>query len=124
MEKRCEGAFLFKSFNKNMLCKDFFLQRYDQVLLQGVDQTMPFWTRALDMADKIVNGEQRPEYAVDVESSLFLPDSTSGWLMARVCMKDASFSFLCLCVQFVFVNFSRHAWLSGVASLQGDQSVP
>jgi hypothetical protein len=46
----------------------------------GKDQTTDsYWKRVLDLADMFAKGEQCPGNAVDVEASLFPPESSNAW---------------------------------------------
>ena len=64
------------------LCGDFvnMCQSRDKKLLKKLDQTNDsFWSRALDQAALCTEPKYRPSYAVDVEASLFTPDSKNPW---------------------------------------------
>jgi hypothetical protein len=66
--------------DKDKLCGDFIQmsQKRDQELLQEFDQSNDsFWSRALDQVSK--NTKRKVRYAVDVEATLFTPESNNPW---------------------------------------------
>ena len=98
------------------LCGDFvnMCQSRDKKLLKKLDQTNDsFWSRALDQAALCTEPKYRPSYAVDVEASLFTPDSKNPWWVERV--------YFCKDFGFRLLNFMSNCSVSR-ALFQGKKS--
>ena len=77
-----EGIYHLSNENQTEIRCEEFLRRsavHDKALLKNVDQNSPFWNWMLDVTEGIAKWKQRVRNVVDLDESLFLPDSTNTW---------------------------------------------